>query len=127
MALVALTAENFDKIIADNEIVIIDFWATWCGPCKQYGPIFERVAENVSDITFAKINTDEQQQLAAQFQIRSIPTTVVMKDEIIVFQQEGVLFHEKLLDIAEKAQALDMDMVRAKIAEQEAAAAQREG
>ncbi|MHC3994747.1 thioredoxin [Thiomicrolovo sp. ZZH C-3] len=127
MAPVALTAENFDKIIADNEIVIIDFWATWCGPCKQYGPIFERVAENVSDITFAKINTDEQQQLAAQFHIRSIPTTVVMKDEIIVFQQEGVLFHEKLLDIAEKAQALDMDMVREKIAAQEAAAAQQEG
>jgi len=127
MAPVALTAENFDKTIADNEIVIIDFWATWCGPCKQYGPIFERVAENVTDITFAKINTDEQQQLAAQFHIRSIPTTVVMKDEIIVFQQEGVLFHEKLLDIAEKAQALDMDMVRAKIAEQEAATAQQEG
>ncbi|UFS61559.1 thioredoxin [Sulfurimonas sp. HSL-3221] len=124
MALMALTEENFEKTIADNEIVIIDFWATWCGPCKQYGPIFERIAENVTDITFAKINTDEQQQLAAQFQIRSIPTTVVMKDEIVVFQQEGVLFHEKLLDIAEKAQALDMDMVRETIAKQEAAAQQ---
>ncbi len=122
MALIALTDENFEKIIAENEIVIIDFWAEWCGPCKQYGPIFERVSENNPDITFAKINTDEQQGLAAQFHIRSIPTTVVMKEQVIVFQQEGVLFQEKLADILKKAQALDMDKVRKKIAEQEAAA-----
>ena len=122
MALIALTEENFEKIIAENEIVIIDFWAEWCGPCKQYGPIFERVSENNPDITFAKINTDEQQGLAAQFHIRSIPTTVVMKEQVIVFQQEGVLFQEKVADILKKAQALDMDKVRKKIAEQEAAA-----
>ena len=124
MALIALTEENFEKIIAENEIVIIDFWAEWCGPCKQYGPIFERVSENNPDITFAKINTDEQQGLAAQFHIRSIPTTVVMKEQVIVFQQEGVLFQEKVADILKKAQALDMDKVRKKIAEQEAAAQQ---
>lgn len=124
MPLIALTEENFEKIIAENEIVIIDFWAQWCGPCKQYGPIFERVSENNPGITFAKVNTDEQQGVAAQFQIRSIPTTVIMKDQIIVFQQEGVLFQEKLAEIVKKAQALDMEKVRSKIAEQEAAAQQ---
>lgn len=124
MALTALTDENFEKIIAENEIVIIDFWAQWCGPCKQYGPIFESVSENNPELTFAKVNTDEQQGLAAQFHIRSIPTTVIMKEQIIVFQQEGVLFREKLAEIVKKAQALDMDRVRKKLAEQEAAAAQ---
>jgi len=122
MPLTALTAENFEKIIAENEIVVIDFWAEWCGPCKQYGPIFERVAENIPDVMFAKVNTDEQQQLAVQFGIRAIPTTAVIKEQIIVFQQEGMLFQEKLVDTVRKAQAVDMEMVRKKLAEQEAAA-----
>ncbi|WP_345969224.1 thioredoxin [Sulfurimonas sp. HSL1-6] len=124
MALLALTEENFQQIIADNEVVIIDFWATWCGPCKQYGPIFEKVAEETTGVTFAKINTDEQQQLAAQFHIRSIPTTMIMKEEIIVYQQEGVLFHDQLVEIVNKAKTLDMEKVRMKLAEQEAAAQQ---
>jgi len=124
MALTALTEENFEKTITDNEIVVIDFWAEWCGPCKQYGPIFERVAENTPGTLFAKVNTDEEQGVAAQFQIRSIPTTVVMKEQIIVFHQEGVLFQDKLSEIVKKAQALDMETLRKKIAEQETAAAQ---
>jgi thioredoxin 1 len=124
MPLTALTDENFEKIIAENEIVVIDFWAEWCGPCKQYGPIFERVSENTPGLMFAKVNTDEQQQLAAQFQIRSIPTTVIMKEQIIVFQQEGVLFQEKLVELVNKVQTLDMEKVRKRIAEQEAAAQQ---
>jgi len=124
MALTALTEENFEKTIADNKIVVIDFWAEWCGPCRQYGPIFERVAEATPGTLFAKVNTDEEPGVAAQFQIRSIPTTVVMKEQIIVFQQEGVLFREKLSEIVKKAQALDMETVRRKIAQQEAAAAQ---
>jgi len=124
MALTALTEENFEKTIADNGIVVIDFWAEWCGPCRQYGPIFESVAEETPGILFAKVNTDEEQGVAAQFQIRSIPTTVVMKEQTIVFQQEGVLFQDKLSEIVKKAQALDMEKVRKKIAEQEAAAAQ---
>jgi len=122
--LMELTEENFEKTITDNEIVVIDFWAEWCGPCKQYGPIFERVSENTPGTLFAKVNTDEQQEVAAQFQIRSIPTTVVMKEQVIVFQQEGVLFQDKLTDIVKKAQALDMETLRRKIAQQEAAAAQ---
>jgi len=125
MALLALTEENFEKTIAENEIVIIDFWAEWCGPCKQYGPIFERVAENTPGVLFAKINTDEQQSLAAQFHIRSIPTTVIMKEQVIVYQQEGVFFQEKLAETVGKAQTLDMARVRAKLAEQEAAAQQQ--
>lgn len=122
MSSTALTAENFEKIIAENEIVVIDFWAEWCGPCKQYGPIFERVAENIPDVMYVKVNTDEQQQLATHFGIRSIPTTAVIKEQIIVFQQEGMFFQEKLVDIVKKAQAVDMEMVRKKLAEQEAAA-----
>ncbi|MBU1642587.1 thioredoxin [bacterium] len=124
MALIALTEENFEKTVTENVVVIMDFWAEWCGPCRQYGPIYERVSETIPGIVFAKINTDEQQGLAAQFQIRSIPTTVVMKEQIIVFQQEGLLFREKLAEIVKKAQALDMETVRKKIAEQETAAAQ---
>ncbi|WP_373033635.1 thioredoxin [Sulfurovum sp.] len=123
MALMALTEENFEKTIAENEIVIMDFWAQWCAPCKQYGPIFERVAENTPGVTFAKVNTDNEPSIASEFQIRSIPTTIVMKEEIVVLVQEGVLFQERLAEIVEKAQALDMEMVRKKIAEQEAAAA----
>ncbi len=124
MALMALTEENFEKTIAENEVVIMDFWAEWCGPCKQYGPIFERASENTPGVIFAKINTDNEPGLASQFQVRSIPTTVVMKEEIVVLVQEGVLFQERLAEIVEKAQALDMATVRKKLAEQEAAAAQ---
>lgn len=124
MALLALTEENFEKTIAENGIVIIDFWAEWCGPCKQYGPTFERASENIPEIMFAKVNTDEQPGLAAQFRIRSIPTTVIMKEQIIVFQQEGVLFMENLVKILKKAKTLDMDSVRRKIAEQETAGQQ---
>lgn len=115
MALIALTEENFEKTVADNEIVIIDFWAEWCGPCKQYGPVFERTSQNIPDVTFAKVNTEEQQGLAAQFGVRSIPTTAVIKEQIVVFLQPGVLPQESLVDILKQAQALDMDQVRKEI------------
>jgi len=120
MALIALTEENFEQTITDNEIVIIYFWAEWCGPCKMYGPIFERASESIPDVTFAKVNTEEQEGLAAMFQVRSIPTTVVLKEKVIVMNQAGVLQQENLVDILKQAKALDMDKVREEIAKQEA-------
>lgn len=112
MALVTLTEENFNQTIEENEIVIIDFWAPWCGPCKSFGPIFEKIAQNNPDITFAKVNTEEEQALAGYFQIRSIPTTMILRDQIGIFQQAGVLPEEAFIDIIGQVKALDMDMVR---------------
>jgi thioredoxin 1 len=117
MAIIALTEENFEKTISENEIVIIDFWAEWCGPCRSYGPVFERASENIPGVTFAKINTDEQQALAQQFQIQSIPTTAVVKEQIVVFHQTGVLPQETIVDVLKQAEALDMDKVRKDIAD----------
>lgn len=119
MAITTLTEENFDATVTGNDIVIIDFWAPWCGPCKSFGPIFEKTSEQFPDIVFAKVNTEEQQGLAGHFQIRSIPTTMVLKEQILVFNQAGVLPEEALVDILGQVQALDMDEVRAKIKEQQ--------
>lgn len=121
MATIALTEENFNQTVKDNQIVIIDFWAEWCGPCKTYGPIFEATSEKYPDITFAKVNTDEQQALAGQFQVQSIPTTAILKEDILIFNQAGMLPEEGLADIITQVKALDMDKVRADIkAQQEA-------
>ncbi|SMP88968.1 thioredoxin [Epsilonproteobacteria bacterium SCGC AD-308-P11] len=112
MALVTLNEENFNQTIEENEIVIIDFWAPWCGPCRSFAPIFEKIAQNNPDITFAKVNTEEEQGLAGYFQIRSIPTTMILRDQIGIFQQAGVLPEEAFIDIIGQVKALDMDMVR---------------
>ncbi len=122
MALITLTDESFNPTVEDNKIVIIDFWAAWCGPCKSFAPIFEKTAEKYPDIAFAKLNTEEQQGIASHFQIRSIPTTMILKEQVVVFQEAGVLPEPAFIDIIEQVQALDMDMVRSEIAKQSAEA-----
>lgn len=120
MALVNLTEANFNEHIENNDIVILDFWAPWCGPCKQFGPIFEKVAEEYPDILFGKINTEEEQGLAGYFQIQSIPTVIVLREKIGIFQQPGMLPEEGLKDIIRQVQELDMDKVREEVAKQQA-------
>ena len=123
MATVDLTEETFEAALADNTIMFIDFWASWCGPCMAFGPVYERVSEDHPDVMFAKVDTEAEQALAGAFGIRSIPTTVVFKEGIGVFMQPGALPEEALQDLVGKVKELNMDDVRAKIAEQEAAAA----
>jgi len=120
MALENLTTENFNDRVTSHSIVILDFWAPWCGPCKQFGPIFEKVAGEYPDILFGKVNTEEEQEIAAHFQIQSIPTVIVLRDNIALFQQPGMIPEEGLKDIIGQVQALDMDKVRQEIAAQEA-------
>jgi thioredoxin 1/thioredoxin 2 len=113
MATVKLTKENFDKTIEDNSIVVLDFWAQWCGPCRAFGPTFEAASEKHTDIVFGKINTDEEQELAAAFGIRGIPTIAVFRDKIPLFMQSGALPASALDSLIEKVRSLDMDQVRA--------------
>jgi thioredoxin 1 len=119
MALENLTAENFNEKVTSNDIVILDFWAPWCGPCKQFGPIFEKVAGEYPDILFGKVNTEEEQAIAGHFQIQSIPTTIILRDNIAIFQQPGLLPEEGLKDVIRQVQELDMDMVRKEIEKQQ--------
>jgi thioredoxin 1 len=124
MAVRELTQENFDDTITGNDIVLLDFWAPWCGPCRQFAPVFESLSESHPDVVFAKINTEEERELAGHFQIRSIPTLMVFRQQIIVFAQPGALPPAALASIVEKVKVLDMDDVRRQVAEQ---AAQQDG
>lgn len=114
-----LTKDSLKGAIADNDIVIVDFWAPWCGPCRSFAPIYEQVAEANPNIYFAKVNTEEEQQLASVFNIRSIPTLMVFREQVVIFAQPGALAEQGLTDLVENVQSLDMDEVRKQIAEAE--------
>lgn len=119
MALVNLTKDNFDEMVSGSEIAVLDFWAPWCGPCKQFAPIFEKVSQEYPDILFGKINTEEEQELAGHFQIQSIPTVMVLRDNIVLFSQPGLIPEEGLKDILRQVKELDMDEIRKEIAQQQ--------
>jgi thioredoxin 1 len=119
MPTIELTKENLESTILNNDTVIIDFWAEWCGPCKMFGPIFEEASNRHPDVVFAKVDTEKEQELAAYFQVRSIPMVVAFREQIGIFQQPGLLQGPQLDDVLGKIKALDMDQVRADIAKEE--------
>ena len=120
MATVELTKENFEDVVSRNDMVIIDFWASWCGPCKAFAPAFEAASEKYPDIVFGKVNTEEQQDLADHFQIRSIPNVMLFREKVVLFSQPGAMPAAGIDSVIEQAKALDMAKVRQEIAEEEA-------
>ncbi|MER7930861.1 thioredoxin [Streptomyces sp. NPDC093272] len=123
---VELTKENFDQMVSENEFVLIDFWASWCGPCRTFAPVFEKAAQANPDLVFAKVDTEAQPELAAAFDIQSIPTLMIVRDQVAVFAQPGALPEAALTDVIGQARKLDMDEVRKSIAAQQGSGAQGE-
>jgi len=119
VATVDITADSFEEIIEKNDIVIVDFWAEWCGPCKSFSPIYDAVSEKHEDIVFGKIDTETEQELAGHFQIRSIPTLMVFREQVVLFSQPGMLNAEQLEDVITKVKSVDMAEVHAEVAKQE--------
>src|SRR3989442_4993453 len=118
MATMDLTQENFEKTVNGNPMVIVDFWAPWCGPCKGFAPVYERASEAYPDVVFAKVNNDEQQELAGAFGIRSIPTLMVFRDKVILFQQAGAPSRTSVDQVITQAKSLDMAKVQEGIRKQ---------
>jgi thioredoxin len=116
VAVIELTKENFEETITSNDIVLIDFWAPWCGPCKSFAPIYEEVAAKNEGVVFAKVNTEEEQELGAHFQIRSIPTLMIFREQIVLYSEAGMLPAASLQEIVEKVKSLDMEQVKKDIA-----------
>lgn len=119
MATVELTNDNFAQTLADNDIVLVDFWAAWCGPCRQFGPIFEQVSEKFPEVAFGKVDTEAQVELARAANITSIPTLMAFRERVLVFSQAGAVGASELTKLVEAVGALDMDEVKAKIAAQQ--------
>ena len=122
MATVELTAENFDSTVTGSGLVLVDFWAEWCPPCRMFGPIFEKASEKHADAVFGKVDTEAQPEIATTFNITSIPTLMIIRDNIVLFAQPGALPEKALEELITKAEALDMDEVRASLAEAKAQA-----
>jgi thioredoxin len=119
MATVALTKDNFEQVVNGNEMVLVDFWAPWCGPCKGFAPVFEASSEKHTDIVFGKVNTDDEQDLASSFNIRSIPTLMLFREKVILFSQAGALPGSALEQVITQGRELDMAMVHKEIADRE--------
>ena len=119
---VEVTEQSFKSTIDRDGIVVLDWWAPWCGPCRAFAPVFERVAAKNADVTFGKVNTEAEQSLAAAFEIRSIPTLMVLRDRVLVFSQPGAIPETALDDLLTQVRGLDMDQVRAEIAAADASA-----
>ena len=118
MPVIELTKSNFEDVVTGNDTIVVDFWAPWCGPCKGFAPIFEAASEKHPDVVFAKVNTDEEQELAGHFAIRSIPTIMVFREKVVLFSQAGALPGDGLESVISQVKALDMKQVHEDIAAQ---------